>query len=58
MTSLLVLTVCISLLTNSAKARNLPVDDAAKQHKTIAEFLHAHPRKAHDGVKTVEETGQ
>jgi putative CRISPR-associated protein (TIGR02619 family) len=40
------LTVGISLLTNFAKARNLPVDDAARQHKAIAEFLQANPRQA------------
>ena len=40
------LTVGISLLTNFAKARNLSVDDAAKQHKAIADFLHADSRKA------------
>jgi putative CRISPR-associated protein (TIGR02619 family) len=40
------LTVGISLLTNFAKARNLPVDEAARHHKAIAEFLQANPREA------------
>jgi len=40
------LTVGISLLTNFAKARNLSVDDAAKQNKAMASSLHADPRKA------------
>jgi len=40
------LTVGISLLTNFARERSLPVDEAAKHHKAIAEFLHADPRKA------------
>jgi len=41
-----ILTVGISLLTNFARERSLPVDEAAKHHHTIAEFLHADPRKA------------
>jgi putative CRISPR-associated protein (TIGR02619 family) len=40
------LTVGISLLTNFARERNLSVDDAAKHHKAIADFLHADPCKA------------
>jgi putative CRISPR-associated protein (TIGR02619 family) len=40
------LTVGISLLSNFARERNLPVDEAAKHHQAIAEFLQADPRKA------------
>lgn len=40
------LTVGISLLTNFARERNLPVGEALKHHKAIAEFLRADPRKA------------
>jgi putative CRISPR-associated protein (TIGR02619 family) len=50
-----ILTVGISLLTNFARLpvrgtqtgeRNLSVDDAARHHRAIADFLHADPRKA------------
>ena len=40
-----ILTVGISLLTNFARARNLPVAEAAKHHKAIADFLRADPCK-------------
>ena len=41
-----ILTVGISLLTNFARARSLAVDEAAKHHRAIADFLEADPRKA------------
>ena len=46
MTSHHILTVGISLLTNFARERKLTVDDALKQHKAMADFLRADPRKA------------
>ncbi len=49
-----ILTVGISLLTNFARQRNLPVDDAAKQHKAITEFLHVDARKACAEINSLE----
>lgn len=46
MTSHHILTVGISLLTNFARECKLTVDDALKQHKAMADFLRADPRKA------------
>jgi putative CRISPR-associated protein (TIGR02619 family) len=40
------LTVGISLLTNFAREKNLPVDEATRHHKAIAGFLRDDPRKA------------
>ena len=40
MTSHHILTVGISLLTNFARERKLTVDDALKQHKAMADYLH------------------
>ncbi|MBM3838180.1 MAG: hypothetical protein FJ398_09475, partial [Verrucomicrobia bacterium] len=46
MTQLHIVTVGISLLTNYAKASNLPLEKVLQQHKQLAEFLKADPRAA------------
>jgi len=41
-----ILTVGISLLSNFAREHGLPVGEAAKRHRAMAEFLHVDPRLA------------
>ncbi len=45
-TSLHIVTVGISLLTNYARANNLPLENVLRRHKQLAEFLKADPRAA------------
>ena len=49
-----ILPVGISLLTNFARERNLPVNEAAKRNKAIAEFLRADPRKASAEINSLD----
>ena len=46
MTQLHIITVGISLLTNFAKANNLPLEKVLRLHKQLAAFLKADPRSA------------
>ena len=46
MKQLHIVTVGISLLTNYAKASNLPLEKVLRHHKQLAEFLKADPRAA------------
>ena len=48
------ITVGISLLTNFARERSVPVEEAAKHHKAIAEFLRADPRKASAEINSLD----
>ncbi|MHB9007272.1 MAG: putative CRISPR-associated protein [Limisphaerales bacterium] len=48
------ITVGISLLSNFARERHLPVDDAAKHHKAIADFLRTNPNKACAAINSLD----
>jgi putative CRISPR-associated protein (TIGR02619 family) len=54
MTSLHIVTVGISLLTNYARARDLPLDKARRRHKQLAEFLKSDPRAACSEVNSLD----
>jgi len=49
-----VVTVGISLLTNYAKAHNMPLEKALRQHKQLAEFLKSDPRAASSEINSLD----
>ena len=54
MTQLHILTVGISLLTNFAKASNLPLEKVLRLHKQLAGFLKADPRAACSEINSLD----
>ena len=54
MTQLHIVTVGISLLTNFAKANNLPLDKVLRLHKRLAGFLKADPRAACSEINSLD----
>jgi putative CRISPR-associated protein (TIGR02619 family) len=54
MKQLHILTVGISLLTNFAKARNLPLDQVLRRPKQLAEFLKTDPRAACSEINSLD----
>ena len=54
MTQLHLVTVGISLLTNCAKANNLPLENTLRRPKQLAEFLKADPRAACSEINSLD----
>jgi putative CRISPR-associated protein (TIGR02619 family) len=54
MNQLHIVTVGISLLTNFAKANNLPLEKVLRLHKQLAEFLKANPRAACSEINSLD----
>ena len=54
MKQLHIVTVGISLLTNYAKASNLPLEEVLRGHQQLAEFLKADPRAACSEINSLD----
>ncbi|MBM3838167.1 MAG: hypothetical protein FJ398_09405 [Verrucomicrobia bacterium] len=54
MNQLHIVTVGVSLLSNLAKANNLPLENALRRHKQLAEFLKADPRAACSEINSLD----
>ena len=54
MNQLHIVTVGISLLTNYAKANNLPLEKVLRHHRQLAEFIKADPRAACSEINSLD----
>lgn len=54
MNQLHIVTVGISLLTNFAKANNLPLENVLRRHKQLAEFVKADPRASSSEINSLD----